>query len=240
MTVLSTTPCSASACRIAETWNTPTRSFFRAGSSRLLMSMPLSLRYASTNVERYKRGKHLRSLGIRRHVHPQIAIALAQGGAHEAALDRGTPVILHAGSERLADHLRNLVLEPFALVVRQRHVAGIRADRERAQLGAHGTAACQRTACQQTTGDEDRSPDHAGTRVVHVRYSSSHCETAPLACPYCTRPAPTKKVSGPLNTRNARYLSAPGDFPLAQNLRSTIFLQPSSSGCPVRIHPLGR
>ena len=65
----------------------------------LLMLMPLSLRYASTNVERYSGESTSRTFGVRRHVHPQIAIALAQGGAHEAALDRGTPVILHAGSQ---------------------------------------------------------------------------------------------------------------------------------------------
>src|SRR6185436_4678508 len=67
------------------------------------------------------------------HVHPDVAIAFGQRRAHQSALERRSPVVLYAGTERLAEHFGNLVFEAFALLVRQRHVARIGANPERLQ-----------------------------------------------------------------------------------------------------------
>ena len=118
--------------------------------------------------------KQNRSLRIRRHVHPQIAVALAQGGAHQAAFDRWPPIILHAGAEGRPDHLRYLVFESLALLIGQRHVSRIGAHGERLEFGAH-----RRAAGQHQSRDERCSRDPPQWSCCSMPVSSAERRRTP-------------------------------------------------------------
>jgi len=126
-----------------------------------------------------QRCRELGAFGIGGHVHPQIAVALRQRAAHQAALDRRAKVVLHAGAECLAEHLGDLVLETFTFLVRQRHVAGIRAYRQRAEFFLRGRAACR---------DQQASGQCSMKQHLHVRtplggYGSDSGGCGRIPCP---------------------------------------------------------
>ena len=87
-----------------------------------------------------ERRGHQYALGIRWHVEHHVALVGIQRRARHAPLDAGPVVVLHPRAKAAREHLRDLVLDALAPVVRERHVAGVRAHTQ----GPWALGACRR------------------------------------------------------------------------------------------------
>ncbi len=114
------------------------------------------------------RGQPLLEIAVE--VHQYIAAARIDGATRQAALVIGAPLVFQAPAHGIGNHLRDLVLEAFAGLVGQRHVARVCAHAQDVRIWRRWRRGCRgRRGCRRSGGCRRRSGRRSGMRSASRR-----------------------------------------------------------------------